>query len=190
MPRINKRQRYGLYSLAIMVLITGYVYLIYLPKEKEFSALEITRGDKEIQLRKASIQARNQKRLKIEIKSLEDKLTNVRMQLPKEKEIPDLLKSIDAKGRQSNIDFLYFKPQPIITKEFYGEVPINLTVKGGFHNLGIFLNKIAGLSRLINMSGIKISSISGKDEKVTIQATMVAKSYVYMENIPVPVTVK
>lgn len=190
MAKINKNQRFGLYTLAILILVGGYVYLFFLPKEKEFDSLIENRSGKEVQLRKASIQAKNQERLKNEIKDLEDKLTSVKMQLPKEKEIPDLLKSIDAKGRESNIDFLFFKPQPIIAKEFYGEVPITLTVTGGFHDLGLFLNKIAGLPRLINISSIKISGISEKDEKVTIKTEMIAKSYIYMDNVSVPVTVK
>ncbi|MEW6087491.1 MAG: type 4a pilus biogenesis protein PilO [bacterium] len=183
MAKIGKKQRYGLYTLAILILIGGYVYLLYLPKEKEFDKLIEDRSNKEIQLRKASIQAKNQERLKNEIKDLEEKLTSVKMQLPKEKEIPDLLKSIDAKGRESNIDFLFFKPQSIITKEFYGEVPITLNVKGGFHNVGLFLNKLAGLPRLINVSSIKISNINEKDEHITIKAEMIAKSYIYLENV-------
>ncbi|MDD5773175.1 MAG: type 4a pilus biogenesis protein PilO [bacterium] len=187
MAKISKRQRFGLYMLAVLVLIGGYVYLLYLPKEKEYDTLIENRSNKEVQLRKASIQAKNQERLKKEIIDLEDKLTSVKMQLPKEKEIPDLLKSIDAKGREANVDFLFFKPQPIIAKEFYGEVPITITVESGFHNLGIFLNKIAGLSRLINVSNIKISNISGKDEKITIKTEMIAKSYIYLENVPVSV---
>lgn len=186
MAKINKKQRFGLYTLAILVLIGGCFYLLYLPKEKEFDDLVENRSNKEIQLRKSSIQAKNQERLKNEIKELEDKLTSVKMQLPKEKEIPDLLKSIDAKGRESNIDFLFFKPQPIIAKEFYGEVPITLTVKGGFHNVALFLNKVASLPRLINISNIKITNIFEKDEKVTIKTEMIAKSYIYMENVPVP----
>jgi type IV pilus assembly protein PilO len=187
MAKINKGQRFSLYALTILVFIGGYVYLLYLPKEKEFDALIESRSSKEIQLRKVSIQVKNQERLLNEIKGLEDKLTSVKMQLPKEKEIPDLLKSIDSKGRESDIDFLYFKPQPIIAKEFYGEVPINLSVKGGFHNLALFLNKLAGLSRLINISSIKINNISELDEKVTTKTEMIAKSYIYMENVPVPV---
>lgn len=190
MAKINKKQRFSLYTLVILILIAGYFYLLYLPKEKEFDTLIDDRNNKEFQLRKVSVQVKNRERLKDEIKELEDKLISVKMQLPKEKEIPDLLKSIDSKGRESNIEFLYFKPKPIIAKEFYGEVPIALTVKGGFHNLGLFLNKVAGLSRLINISNIKISNISEKDEKITIQTDMLAKSYIYMENVPAPVTVK
>lgn len=189
MVKLGKKQRFGLYALMILLFLAVYIYFIYLPNEIEFDKLVQSRSDKEVQLRKASVQAKNQERLKNEIKELEDKLTNVRMQLPKEKEIYDLLQSIDAKGRESNIDFLYFKPQNIITKEFYGEVPITISVKGGFHNVGLFLNKLAGLPRLINVSNLKIFNISENNENITIKAEMIAKSYIYIENIQAPVPV-
>lgn len=181
MTKISKEQRFGLYALVILVLIGGYVYWSYLPKEREFDKLIQDRNDKEVQLRKTPIQKKNLERLEKEINDMEDKLTSVKMQLPKEKEIPDLLKNIDSKGRESNIDFLYFKPQPIVTKEFYGEVPIMLNVKGRFHDVAFFLNKLAGLPRLISVSNIKIFNASDNDENAAVKAEMVAKSYIHME---------
>ncbi|MFH1287549.1 MAG: type 4a pilus biogenesis protein PilO [bacterium] len=181
MTKISKEERFAVYALVVLVLIGGYVYWSYLPKEKEFDRLIQDRNNKEVQLRRMPIQEKNQEQLTKALDDMGNKLTSVKMQLPKEKEIPDLLKNIDSKGRESNIDFLYFKPQPIIAKEFYGEVPIILNVKGKFHNVVLFLNKLAGLSRLISVSNIRIFNVSENDENVTIKAEMVAKSYIYIE---------
>lgn len=181
MIKINKEQRFGLYAVMVLIIVGGYVYWIYFPKEKEFDRLVQDRNDKEVQLRKMPIQQRNQERLKKEIDEIENKLTGTKMQLSKEKEIPDLLKSIDLKGKESNIDFLYFKPQPIVTKEFYREVPIVLNIKGRFHNVALFLNKLAGLPRLVSVSNIKMYGVPEKDDNVAVNAEMVAKSYMCIE---------
>lgn len=181
MVKIDKEQRFGLYAVMVLIIVGGYVYWIYFPKEKEFDRLVQDRDNKEVQLRKIPIQQRNHERLKREINEIENKLTSAKMQLSKEKEIPDLLKSIDSKGAESNIDFSYFKPQPIVPREFYREIPIVLNVKGGFHNVALFLNKLAGLPRLISVSNIKMYGVSEKGENVTINAEMVAKSYMCVE---------
>lgn len=181
MVKISKGQRFTLYALVVLILVGGYVYLMYLPKEREFDKLVQDRNDKEVRLRRMPIQERNQERLEREISEMENRLLNARMQLSKEKEIPDLLRDIDSKGKESNIDFLYFKPQPIVTREFYREIPIVLNVKGGFHNVALFLNKLAGLPRLISVSNIKMYGVSEKGENVTINAEMIAKSYMCVE---------
>lgn len=187
MPKIKKKQITFLFIIAIIAIISGYIYLIFLPGEREIARLTSDQKNKEIQLSKAVLLARNQERLVKEIAELEDRVEQVKKELPKEKEIPQLLQRIDSTGRETNIDFLFFKPRPVVSKEFYGEVPIDLSVKGTFHDLGRFLNTIAGFPRLINMSRLKINSMNENDGKVTIKADMIAMTYIYMENIPVPV---
>lgn len=181
MVKIGKAQRFSLYAVVVLVIVGGYVYWIYLPKEKEFDKLAQDRNDKEVQLRRMPIQQRNYERLKREMGEIENKLTGAKVQLSKEKEIPDLIRDIDSKGKESNIDFLYFKPQAIVTREFYREVPIVLNVKGKFHDVALFLNKLAGLPRLISVSNIKMFEMPEKDGNVAVRAEMIAKSYVCVE---------
>ena len=74
--------------------------------------------------------------------------------LPKEKEIPSLLTNISALGRGSGLDFLTFKPGADVPKDFYSEIPVDIKVRGPYHNMGIFLDQVSKLDRIVTVSNI------------------------------------
>ena len=76
--------------------------------------------------------------------------------LPKEKEIPSLLTNISALGRGSGLDFLTFKPLADVPKDFYSEIPVDIKVRGPYHNMGIFLDKVSKLDRIVTVSNINM----------------------------------
>jgi len=78
--------------------------------------------------------------------------------LPKEKEIPKLLKDISALGRNAGLDFLTFKPLADIPKDFYAEIPVTINVRGPYHNMGYFFDQVSKLERIVSVTNVKMSS--------------------------------
>ncbi|MBN4065559.1 type 4a pilus biogenesis protein PilO, partial [Desulfocapsa sp. AH-315-G09] len=78
--------------------------------------------------------------------------------LPKEKEIPRLLTDISARGRGSGLDFLTFKPGADVPKDFYSEIPIDIKVRGPYHNMGMFLDQVSKLDRIVTVSNITMGA--------------------------------
>jgi type IV pilus assembly protein PilO len=78
--------------------------------------------------------------------------------LPKEKEIPKLLKDISALGQNVGLDFLTFKPLADIPKDFYAEIPVTINVRGPYHNMGSFFDQVSKLERIVSVSNVKMSS--------------------------------
>jgi type IV pilus assembly protein PilO len=72
----------------------------------------------------------------------------------------------------------------VANKEFYQEVPINVSVEGTYHNLGAFCDRVSRLSRLVNLGNIKIKSMTNPTVSRTITAQTVATTYVYIETPP------
>ena len=78
--------------------------------------------------------------------------------LPKDKEIPKLLKDISALGRNAGLDFLTFKPLADIPKDFYAEIPVTINVRGPYHNMGYFFDQVSKLARIVSVTNVKMSS--------------------------------
>lgn len=76
--------------------------------------------------------------------------------LPQKQEIPSLLTSISDHGTNSGLDFLSFTPKKEIPREFYAEIPVDIKVRGPYHNVGVFLDKISKLPRIVNVDNINI----------------------------------
>ena len=70
-------------------------------------------------------------------------------------------------------------PEP---QTFYEEIPVRVTVQGGFHNTAIFFDKVAKLSRIVNIFDINMGE--GKDVKGRgrlLNTSCVIKTYMFLE---------
>jgi Tfp pilus assembly protein PilO len=130
----------------------------------------------------------NLAKLEAEYNRLHDKWIAAQGLLPRDKEVADLLKKVTRIGSQAGIDFLLFEPQPAIQREFITENPVHVKVRGEYHQLGIFLSKIANLDRIVNVSNLMVkpedAKDGGKDSAVrnyTIEAELTLTAYTLVE---------
>lgn len=102
-------------------------------------------------------------------------------QLPGKTEVAELLVDISRIGIISGLEFELFKPAAESPKEFYAELPIQLRVKGNYHQFGNFASATAALSRIVTLHDLTLSSSDKKDGdgRMTMEAT--AKTYRYLE---------
>lgn len=103
-------------------------------------------------------------------------------QLPNKAEIADLLVDVSQTGLASGLEFELFKPNDEVNKEFYAEYPIQIKVRGHFHQFGEFASGIAALPRIVTLHDISIESKKSRRSKGTpLVMTATAKTYRYLE---------
>ena len=71
-------------------------------------------------------------------------------------------------------------------QDAYQEWPINVDLEGTYHNLGMFLDKVSRLSRLVNVGNMKIKNQATPKQGNTVAVSCVATTYVYVEAPPAP----
>lgn len=98
---------------------------------------------------------------KKEVEDLDKQLKQAITRLPDEKEIPELLSSISNLGRDSGLDILVFRQKPEQYQEFYAEVPVEMQVRGTYHQVASFFDAVGKLDRIVN-----VSDIGMKDPKI------------------------
>jgi type IV pilus assembly protein PilO len=112
-----------------------------------------------------------------EIENLQLKLNDLLAILPTEPETGELLKWVKNLADQSNLDLRQFNPGVLKQVEFYKEFPIAMDVEGDYHDLGVFFDRISKYSRIINVSGVSISALSGSQH--SIKSNFTATTFVY-----------
>ena len=138
--------------LVILGVLTGvYYYLFFKPQQEEISRLGGELSTLKKQLDESIAIHRDLEKFKAQVAELNKELQVVRTQLPDEKEIPELLKNVSSLGKESNLEFLLFRPKPEEPQQFYAKVPVELTVVGNYHNTGIFFDKVSKLPRIVNV---------------------------------------
>jgi len=198
-------KRKALIVCIIYLLLGGaYFSLFMLSSIQEKGARETRLSEVETQvMEKERIAAQKGKYAK-EVNALRETLKVALAKLPDQREIPGLLYAVAQEGKDSGIDFLLFEPKqsekkpqdkqqagakPSDTKKqpeetFYEEIPVKVTVNGGFHSTVIFFEKVAKLPRIINIEDISMSQ--GKEIKGLgrfINTSCVIKTYMFVEKL-------
>ena len=175
-------QKIGILAATIILLSALYYSFFYSPRSDEMAKLtdsvEIARNEKAAKLQKAA----NLPRLKKDIQQLEMELTKAIAQLPNKKEIADLLRTISAKASQSGLDILLFRPRAETFQEFYAEVPVDITVKGSFHNTVGFFDEVGRLNRLVNIDNIGFKNPTVAGDNVILETTSVATAFRFLND--------
>ncbi|MDH5394063.1 MAG: type 4a pilus biogenesis protein PilO [Gammaproteobacteria bacterium] len=106
-------------------------------------------------------------------------------QLPDKTEIESLLTDISQTGIAAGLEIEYFKPDKLISKEFYSEYPIKLKVSGRYHQFANFVSGVAALPRIVTLQDITISpQTKTKDnnrDSVKMMMDLTVITYQYLE---------
>jgi type IV pilus assembly protein PilO len=108
-------------------------------------------------------------------------LDRLRVVLPEERDVAELLRRVQAMATESNLTILGFSPQAITTRETHAEWPIGLQLEGTYHNLGAFLERISRFPRIINVTAIAIRARDNAASASTITADCTATTFVLVE---------
>ena len=156
-----------LYLVITIILPLAIFYNFYYTpkKEKEKNLVQtIEFLDKEI-LKYEQI-AKKEKELEFIVKERRKFLEESQKILPTEKEIPILLNNIAQLAKKRGLKVLQFVPKPEIQKNYYNEIPIELSFTGSFNNTFAFLNDVENLERLVNLISVEITQ-QDKDTLLT-----------------------
>ncbi len=161
--KLPRSKKIMLLAVILLALIGVYYYFLYTPEKQDLDALEAKYNTLAKQLQESKDIHRDLEKFEAEVAKLNEELAVVRKQLPDEKEIPELLRNVSSLGKESNLEFILFRPKPEEPQQFYAKVPIDLAVIGHYHDLGIFFDKVSKLPRIINV--VDFNMTRAKDTK-------------------------
>ena len=155
---LSTKAKVAIVVLAILIPMALFYLLFYQSQAQKIEALntQITRAYQD--LNKARKAARNLPKYKAEIEKTRKKFAEAAVVLPKTSEIPNLLRSISDLGKGAGLDFLSFKPGKETPKDFYAEIPVDISIRGPYHNMGYFLDQVSKLDRIVSVNNINMGS--------------------------------
>ncbi len=103
-------------------------------------------------------------------------------QLPDKSQMDGLLTDINQAGLGRGLEFELFKPGQETVADFYAEMPIQIKIKGNYHDIGAFATDISKLSRIVTLNDLSIAPMNkdAKDSVLAMEAT--AKTYRYLDS--------
>ena len=147
-----------------------------------------------------------------EVNLLQESFKVALLKLPNEREIAGLLASVVLSGQEAGVNFLLFEPKPpekkppetkpaapappkpadaktslqppkpAVPEKFYDEIPVKVQLNGSFFSTVSFFEKVAKLSRIVNVEEIDMGE--GQDVKGrgwTIKTSCIVKTYMFVD---------
>lgn len=171
--------------IGILFIVAGlYFYSFYLPTSDELKGLRSELDKLLRELNEGKTITRDLQRFREQIEKLNAELTVALTQLPNEKEIPEILRSISRLGKESNLEFTLFKPKNEEPQHFYAKVPIELVIVGSYHNTGLFFDKVSKLPRIINVVDFNMSrakEVKGRENEILVTTSCQVNTYRFIE---------
>jgi type IV pilus assembly protein PilO len=178
----SKGQKIAILAVIVVLLAALYFSFLFDPRSKEIAKLaedvEIARNERD----KKGQQAANLPRLQKDLSELELKLKKAVAQLPNKKEMDELLRTIATKAQESGLEVLLFRPRGENYQDFYAEIPVEITVKGNFHDAISFFDEVGRLHRLINIDNIGFKNPTVAGDRVTVETSSVATAFRFLDD--------
>ncbi|MFH7320114.1 type 4a pilus biogenesis protein PilO [Desulfurivibrio sp. D14AmB] len=184
--RLTKVHKLLILAAVWAVPAAAFILLVFMPKTEEMGQLRdrISRLNNEISgLRTVAAQLDQHKAKMAEV---EEHLRIASLLLPEEREIPHLLTNISNLGTDAGLDFILFRPQAEVRKEFYAEIPVDISVRGPYHQVGNFLDQISKLPRVVTVSNLNMGSPSPAGGIMNLSTTFTLLTYRFIEPEPEP----
>ncbi|GMR00338.1 MAG: type 4a pilus biogenesis protein PilO [Zetaproteobacteria bacterium] len=149
-------QKAAVLAASFVLILVAYVYLGWMPLQDNITRVQRSVAGEQMLLAKNLRLAKDLPRKKKEFAKLEKQLKVALNMLPKKSQIPDLLEGVTRAGTNSGLEFSTFKPLGEINKQFYAEVPVNLSVTGSYRQLATFLKRVGQMPRIVDVKNLTL----------------------------------
>jgi type IV pilus assembly protein PilO len=182
--RLPRLQKVGMLCGAVLLIFGLYWFLVYRDYSAKLDARQAVLTKKQQELNEQMVILADLPKFKKETADMKSKRQKALEQLPNEKDIDRLLEDISSLAIESGLEILLFKPEQEVKRNFYAEIPVELKLSGGYHDLALFYDKIANLPRIVNVSELLIEKPQEVDGRNILQASCTAKTYKFIEEKP------
>lgn len=185
--RISKvplAQRILVLALVVILIVIATFFIFVSPLQENIARDEKKVEQLDTQLSQKRIIARNLSRFRVEVERLKQRLNEALTELPNEAEIPELLQKIAALVEQSDCEMETFEPQPEVAQAFYARIPVKMEIKGNYHAIAVFFDKVSKLARIVNVTDIELGDPKVQNKKVVLNADFLATTFKFVDRKP------
>lgn len=171
-----------LYFVLVMVLeAAALLWFLYKPAYQEHEGLKNDLSKLQIEINEKTKIVANLPRLQMEYDQLNRELAQALTELPNSKEIPSLLTSITTLGKNAGLDFLVFKPKGETPKDFYAEVPVEISVAGSYYSVANFFAAVSNLSRIVNITNVNFADVKPVNNRIITKVNCLATTFRFLD---------
>ena len=173
----SRSERMLLFGIGYVLIAALFYFVLISPTIGDIS--DMTRQQADLIKKRDEVKRRadNRAQFEAELEELSGQLKQALKELPNDREIPGLLSEIDGLARKSGLEVRKFQPLPEVVHEYYADVPVAIVMDGGFHEVGIFFDRVGKMNRIVSVEDVDLGT--PKDDRGETTLTVKGKVVTY-----------
>ena len=181
----GKKKILLIYAAGLLLVFVVYIFVFLKPSlTKLFDIIPRTRALK-ADIKIVNDDSRFEDKLNEKLLMLRNKMSKHEKKLSRETELPKLLESLSNLARSSRVKIIAITPfdkgkmrqDETDKKTIYQEVPITIIAQSGYHDLGVFLNKLENDERHLKISNISIKTNDANPKRHDVEFVIYAYTF-------------
>ncbi|SMP42942.1 type 4a pilus biogenesis protein PilO [Desulfonatronum lacustre] len=157
LENLNKLHKLAILVVLIVVVVGGYAFFSLMPNLERKAMLQEDIRNLETSIAANRRLAARLPELEEEMEAREYELLLAKMLLPEDaQERERLLAAIERLGMDVGVEFMLFQPGDEVQHDFYASREVQLRMRGEFHNLITFFDRMARLDRLVSLDRLRL----------------------------------
>jgi len=183
MPIKNRNAAIIFASLGLMcVIFYAYYSLIYSTTSRSIEDYKRKNTALQSQIQQAQARASQLDKVRAEMAGLQVEVAQLEKQLPKNRELPSLLRVVTHRAEAYGVTLMSVTPTKPVSKGLYDEIAYNITASASFHGIGRFLTAMGKGERLFAARDLALTGAANKaDPTKTVNATFKLIAFKYHE---------
>jgi type IV pilus assembly protein PilO len=166
-PAVQKIALCALLAVGLLSLffLTHFLPFGYPNQQERLNTLKADFERKSTELARARATVADLPRFEAEYEQLHDRWMLAGELLPTDRQLGSLLRRITLAGQETGVQFVRFRPASPKTETYFTEMPVQIAVHGGYHQVGSFLAELANLRRIVTVSDLRLkTNTEAKDD--------------------------
>lgn len=180
LERINKLPtpaKAGILAAIVAGLTAGCYFGLIADVEAQIDELVAKHAGLERMLAEKREIADNLNERRREMDQLDQKLRDALTELPEEKDIDELIAQLNDVGKKAGLEITRIVPGGEAVESFYAKIPVSMGVQGNYHEIALFLQEVANMRRIVNVTNVKLNVKDAKSEKIMLSSEFLATTF-------------
>lgn len=182
--KIPLQQKLGGMGAAIVVILGASWFMSVDPAMTQIASNDERIAKQEADLLKLQQQAQHRTQFMREVERLKQRLREAEEQLPKQAEIPKLLRDIAYEAQQSGLRLDRFEIQNESQQGDFAQVPVKMSVRGSYHEIAVFFDRLSKMPRIVNVTDLNMTKPAMENKKIVVNSSYTATTYRFLDKPP------
>ena len=173
----------GVGAVVVLILV-GAWFLSIDPARTLMAENDEKIAKQEAELLKLQQQAQHRTQFMREVERLKQRLREAEEQLPKQAEIPKLLRDIAYEAQQSGLRLDRFEIQAESQQGDFSQVPVKMSVRGSYQEIAVFFDRLSKMPRIVNVTDLNMTTPQMENKKLVVGSSYTATTYRFIDKPP------